>query len=55
MDHEGHVIVADCLNNRIQVLTKNGKPVFKFGDGGSQKLNKPSGCIYHKEKNVHCI
>ena len=48
MDGEGHVVVADCDNNRIQVLTNDGKPVFKFGDSGSEKLNQPTGCIYHK-------
>ena len=25
INDEGHVIVADCLNNRIQVLDKDGK------------------------------
>ena len=48
MDDEGRVAVADYNNNRIQVLTKDGKPVFKFGDSGSEKLNKPTGCVYHK-------
>ena len=48
MDDEGHVVVADYMNNRIQVLTKDGKPVLIFGDSGSEKLNKPTGCIYHK-------
>ena len=48
MDGEGHVVVADCVNDRIQVLTTDGKPVFKFGDSCSEKLNQPTGCIYHK-------
>ena len=48
MDGEGHVVVADCWNNRIQVLTKDGKPVLKFGNSGPGKLNRPIGCIYHK-------
>ena len=48
MDDEGHVVVADFYNSRIQVLTKDGKPVLKFGDGGQGKLNRPTGCIYHK-------
>ena len=48
MDDEGHVVVAECVNNRIQVLTKDGKPVFKFEDSGSEKLDQPTGCIYHK-------
>ena len=61
MDGEGHVVVADFNNNRIQVLTKDGKPVFKFGDSGSEKLNQPTGCIYHKNMFIisdrlnHCL
>ena len=52
MDDEGHV-VADCSNNRIQFLTKLGKPVFKFGDSGSGKLYHPTGCIQLSQKQVH--
>jgi len=48
VDDEGRVVVADYGNNRIQVLTKDGKLVFKFGDSGAEKLNNPTGCIYHK-------
>ena len=61
MDGEGHVVVADNNNNRIQVLTKDGKPVFKFGDSGSQKLDQPIACIYHKNIFIvsdcrnHCL
>ena len=48
MDGKGRVVVAEFDNSRIQVLTKDGRPVFKFGDNGSEKLNNPTGCIYHK-------
>ena len=48
MDGEGRVAVADCYNNRIQVFTKDGKPVFTFGDSGSEKLTCPTGCIFHQ-------
>ena len=48
VDGEGRVVVADAKNNRIQVLTKDGKPVFKFGENGPEKLSMPTGCIYHK-------
>ena len=48
MDGEGHIVVADYGNNRIQILTKDGKPVLKFGDSGPGELNRPIGCIYHK-------
>ena len=61
VDGEGHVVVADCVNNRIQVLTKDGKPVFIFGDSGVEKLKRPTGCIYHKSIFIvsdcesHCL
>ena len=48
MDGEGRVAVADWGNNRIQVFTEDGEPVFTFGDSGSEKLNLPSGCIFHQ-------
>jgi len=48
MDGEGRVVVADCHNNRIQVFTKDGEPVLKFGDSGPGKLNTPTGCIFHQ-------
>ena len=61
LSDEGHVIVADYRNNRIQVLDKDGKFMYKFGDNGPGKLNRPSGCIYHKKKFIvsdighHCL
>ena len=48
MDGEGRVVVADCLNNRMQVFTKDGEPVFSFGASGPGELNRPTGCIFHK-------
>ena len=61
MDGEGHVVVTEFNNNRIQVLTNKGKPVFKFGDRGPEKLNNPIGCIYDKNMFIvsdtfnHCL
>ena len=52
VDDEGHVIVADCRNDRVQVLSQKGEPLFKFGDSGPEKLNRPSGCIYHGNKFI---
>ena len=52
MDDEGRVIVADCCNNRVQVLSQNGKPLFKFGDSGPEKLKRPFECIYHENKFI---
>ena len=61
INNEGHIIVADYFNNRIQVLDKDGKFMSKFGDNDPEKLNRPSGCIYHKNKFIvtdsgnHCL
>ena len=61
MDGDGRVVVAEFENNRIQVLTKDGKPVFKFGDNGPEKLDQPTGCVYYKNMFIvsdsfnHCL
>ena len=61
LNDEGHLIVADYRNNGIQVLDKDGKFMYKFGDNGPGELNRPSGCIYHKNKFIvsdignHCL
>ena len=34
---------------RVQVLTKDGTPVFQFGDSGPEQLNYPQGCVFHKD------
>ena len=52
VDDEGRVIVADCRNHRVQVLSLDGEPLFRFGDSGPEKLNRPSGCIYHENKFI---
>ena len=52
VDNEGRVIVADCRNHRVQVLSQDGEPLFKFGDNGPEKLNRPFGCIYHENKFI---
>ena len=61
LNDEGHVIVADYNNNRIQVLDKDGKFMFKFGDDDLGDLYGPTACIYHKNKFIvsdsenHCL
>ena len=61
IDGEGQVVVSDCANNRMQVFTKNGEPVFGFGDDGSRKLNRPTGCVFYKNMLIlsdtwnHCL
>ena len=52
INDEGHVIVTDCSDKRIQVLDKDGKFMYKIGDNGPGKLNLPSGCIHHKNKFI---
>ena len=52
MDEEGRVIVTDFYNNRIQVLSQDGEPLFQFGDSGPEKLSKPKSCIYHENKFI---
>ena len=54
MDGEGRVAVAEGGNNRIQVFTKDGEPVFTFGDSGSEKLSWPGGCISHQSMFIVC-
>ena len=61
IDDKGHVAVADKNNNRIQVFTKDGELLFIFGDRGSEKLNHPTGCIFHEDRFIvsdarnHCL
>ena len=61
VDDKGRVIVADCRNNRVQVLSQDGVLLFQFGESGPEKLNKPSQCTYYKNKFIvsdrdnHCL
>ena len=54
MDCEGRVVIADWGNNRIQFFTEDGEPVFTFGDSGSEKLVRPTGCIFHQNMFIVC-
>ena len=54
MDGEGRVAVADWDNDRIQVFTEDGEPVFEFGQSGLEKLNSPTGCIFHQNMFIVC-
>ena len=49
LDGDGRIVVGNFNNNRMQVFTKDGEPVFKFGDSGSGKLDGPTGCVYHQD------
>jgi len=48
MDDERRIIVSDYSNHRVQVLTRDGSPMLKFGDSGPEKLNNPVGCVCYK-------
>ena len=48
MDSEERVVVTEYTNGRIQVLTKDFKPLFIFGDSGPEKLDHPLGCVYYR-------
>ena len=54
MAGEGRVAVADYNNNRIQVFTEDGEPMFRFPDTGSEKLSSPIGCIFHENMFLVC-
>ena len=48
VDEEGHIIVADSRNNRVQVFTSNGVFINAFGTSGTGpgQFDRPSGvCI----------
>ena len=48
LDDEGRIVVTECGNDRIQVLSQGGETILIFGDRGPEKLNKPTSCIPHK-------
>ena len=52
VDDEGRVIVADYFNTRVQVLSQDGEPLFKFGDSAPGNLSGPRSCIYHENKFI---
>ena len=52
LDDEGRIVVTECCNNRIQVMSKEGESIFTFGDSGSEKLYGPITCIPYKNMFV---
>ena len=48
LDDEGRIVVTECGNDRIQVLSQEGETILIFGDRGPEKLNKPTSCIPYK-------
>ena len=46
------IVVTEYSNNRIQVFTMDGEPVFKFGDSGPERLDHPLSCVCYEEKFI---
>ena len=49
MDKAGNLLVCDDYNNRVQVFTKDGRFLSKFGCYGDEmgQLNKPTCLAVH--------
>ena len=54
MDSKERVVVTEFHHGRIQVLTKDLKPLFIFGDSGPEKLGHPVGCVYYRNMFIVC-
>ena len=48
LDDEGRIVVTECGNHRIHLLSKEGETISIFGDSGPEKLNRPTSCIPYK-------
>ena len=61
VDDEERIVVTESSNHRIQVMSKEGRSIFTFGDEGPEKLARPTCCIFHKnmflvsDTSNHCI
>ena len=61
VDDEERIVVTESSNHRIQVMSKEGRSIFTFGDKGPEKLARPTCCIFHKnmflvsDTSNHCI
>ena len=54
LTQDGHIIVADSFNNRLQVLTIKGGFVAAVGSRGSEPLqfNEPHDVVVHQNGNI---
>jgi len=50
-DHQSNIIIADRSNNRIQIFTKHGQYLRKFGTQGNRpgQFDRPAGVAYDKQ------
>lgn len=54
VDEEGHIIVADSRNDRIQIFTSSGVFIKKFGSKGTGpgEFDRPSGVCISPEGKI---
>jgi sugar lactone lactonase YvrE len=54
VDGEGNIIVADRLNHRVQVFSRTGQFIRKFGSlgNGNGQFNCPEGVFVDGEGNI---
>ena len=54
IDQEGHIIVADESNHRVQVMSHDGKMISKFGSHGSGdgQFKNPYGVAIDQEGHI---
>ena len=61
INDQGQIVVSDWLNDRIQLLTPNGQPVFTVGTTGPERVTRPLSCLAHRNKFIvsdgvrHCV
>ncbi|XP_070574370.1 E3 ubiquitin-protein ligase TRIM71-like [Ptychodera flava] len=53
-DKDGHIIVADRSNNRIQIFHPSGRFVHKFGSAGSRngQFDRPAGVAVDNQNHI---
>lgn len=54
VDRDGHIIVADRSNNRIQIYNSEGKFIRGFGSEGSERgeFNRPAGLAIDSRRRI---
>ena len=54
IDHDGHIIVADTFNHRVQVMSRDGKMISKLGSEGSGdgQFKNPVGVAIDRDGHI---
>ena len=50
LDEDRRIVVTEFCNNRIQVMSREGKTISIFGNFGAEKLKHPKSCLPYKNK-----